>query len=154
MQADAQVLHFFFVHEQITVARHAELVATQHFHAREQFTDMRMQDGRKEHETVWTTGNFRRHQNGARQHARSLHDGLGRVAPESVFALQFDGKVQALVEYARKRMRGVEPDGRQHRHDFTQKEILYPGLLRSIPVGAAQEFDALLRECRDKLIVE
>ena len=144
LQADAQVLHFFLVHEQVAVARHAELVTAQHFHAGKQLADMRVQDGRKEHETVRTTRDFRRQQDGARQHARRLHDGLGRVAPESVLALQLDGKIQALVEHARERMRRIEPDRRQYRHHFAQEKILDPGLLRFIPVRAAQELDALL----------
>ena len=154
LQADAQVLHFFLVHEQVAVARHAELVTAQHFHAREQFADMRVQDGRQEHETVRTAGDFGRQQDGARQHARRLHDGLGRIAPERILALQFDGEIQALVEHARERMRGVEPDGRQHRHHFAQEEILDPGFLRFVPLGAAQELDALLGQRRDEFVVE
>ena len=80
------------------------------FMPREQFTHMRMQDGRKKHEAVRATGDFGRQRDGPRQYARRLHDGLGRIAPEGILALQFDGEVQALVEYARERMRGIEPD--------------------------------------------
>ena len=37
-----QIVGFFFVDEQIAVARDAELVAVDHFHAGKQFRDMRM----------------------------------------------------------------------------------------------------------------
>ena len=154
LQADAQVLHFFLVHEQVAVARHAELVTAAHLHAGKQLADMRMQDGREEHEAVRATRYLRRHQDGSRQHARRLHDGLGGVAPESVLALQFDRKVQALVEHARERMRRVETDGRQYRHHLAQEKILDPGLLRFIPVRAAQELDALLRQGGNEFFVE
>jgi hypothetical protein len=42
-QRRAQVLHLFLVHEQLAVARHAELIGIHHLHAGEQFRDMRVQ---------------------------------------------------------------------------------------------------------------
>src|SRR3989338_2063859 len=112
VQAEAQVFHFLLIHEQVAVARHAELVTAEHFHAGKQLADMRMQDRGKEHEAVLAAADFRRHQDGARQHARGLHDGARRIAPESILALQLHGKIQALVEHARKGVRRIESDRR------------------------------------------
>ena len=68
--------------------------------------------------------------------------------------MQLDGEIQALVEHARERVRRIEPDRRQYRHHFAQEEILDPVLLRLIPVGAAQELDALLGQRGNELLVE
>src|SRR5512135_331358 len=77
-----------------------------------------------------------------------------RIAPEGILALQFDGKIQALIQHARERMRRIEPDGREHGHHFAQEKILHPGLLVFGPLRAAQEFDALLGQRRHQFFVE
>ena len=69
----------------------------------------------------------------ARQHARRLHDGRARIAAEGVAALQLDGEIQALVEDARERVRGIEPDGREHRHHLAEEVVADPLLLRRRP---------------------
>ena len=44
LQCQAQILHFFFVHEQVAVAGNAKLIAALHLHSGEQLVDMRMDD--------------------------------------------------------------------------------------------------------------
>ncbi|TXT25305.1 MAG: Uncharacterized protein FD134_1116 [Gallionellaceae bacterium] len=154
LQADAQVFYFFVIHEQIAVARDAELVAAQHLHAAEQLSDMRVQDGRQEHEAVLAAADFLRQRDGARQHARRLHDGFGGIAPEGVLALQLHGEVEALVEHPREGVRRVQPDGGQHRHHFPEEKFLDPGALRFVPEGAAQEADTFPLQRGQQIAVE
>jgi hypothetical protein len=77
LQAEPQIFDLFLVHEQIAVARHPELEAAKHFHAAEQFADMRVQNRRKKNEAVFASAYFRRQQNRARQYTRGLHDSAG-----------------------------------------------------------------------------
>ena len=63
---------------------------------------------------------------------------------------QLDGEVQALVEHARERMRGIEADRRQHRHHLAEEVVPDPRLLRGVPVAAAQKPDAFARRARDQ----
>ena len=68
--------------------------------------------------------------------------------------MQLHGKIQALVEHARERVRRVESDRGQYRHHFAEKEIADPGALCFIPVGAAQKLDTLRGECGNDVSVE
>ena len=90
----------------------------------------------------------------ARQDARRLHDGGARIAAEGVAALELDREVEALVEHARERVRGVQPDGREERHHLAEEIVADPLLLRRRPLGAAQEPDAFLRERGKDLLVQ
>ena len=65
----------------------------------------------------------------ARQRARRLHDGELAVAAEGVLALELHDEVEALVQDARERVRGIEAERRQHRHDFLVEMILQPARL-------------------------
>lgn len=88
------------------------------------------------------------------QHPRSLHDGRARTAPESVLALQLDGKVEALVEYAREGMRRVETDRGQHRHHLAEEKSPDPFALFRRPVATADKGDALGRQGGQDFTVE
>src|SRR2546422_242239 len=74
-----QVLDLLLVHEQIRIARDAELVGAEHAHAGEQLAHVSVQDRRQEHERVWPAGDRLRQANEARQRARRLHDRGARV---------------------------------------------------------------------------
>src|SRR6185295_9217124 len=153
LQRQAQILDFFFVNEQVAIARDAELVAALHFHAGEQLTHMCVDDRGEEHKTVIRSGEFTRKPDDAWEQARRLHQRETRVAPESVFARQLHGEVQAFVQNAGKGVCPVKPDWRHDRHDFFQEESFYPGLLLIIPVVAAQETDSFARKLRDQFLV-
>ena len=103
---------------------------------------------------MFAAADLGRHQDGARHHARGLHDGASRVAPEGVLALQFHGKVQALVEHARKGVCRIETDRGQHRHHLAEEKIPDPCLLCFVPLGAAQKLDALPGERGNDVRVE
>ena len=80
-----QVVDFFLVDEQVAVARDAELIAAEHFDAREQLVHERVHDGREQHERAGGAARgWRGHD--ARQRARRLHDGELAVAAERILA--------------------------------------------------------------------
>ncbi len=154
LQRLAQVLHLLLLDEEVGVARDPELVAAQHVHAREELGHLRVQDRCQENEIIRPGGDPLGKPEDARQHARGLHDGGARVAPEGVAAIQLDGEVEALVEDAREGMRGIEADGGEHRHHLAEEVVADPFLLQGIPFGAAQEPDALPGERRQDVLVE
>ncbi len=81
-----QVVDFFLVDEQVAVARHAKLIAAEHFHADEELGDERLDDRRQVDEVALPA--LARHADDARQGAWRLYDGEAGVAPEGVLALQ------------------------------------------------------------------
>ena len=115
---------------------------------------MRMQDRRKKNKTVFAAADLGWHQDRARYNARGLHDCTGRIASERILALQFHGKVQALVQHARERMRRVETHRSQHGHHLAEEKIPDPRFLGFVPLGAAQKFDALRVERGNEVFVE
>ncbi len=153
LQRDAQVLHLFLVDEQVRIAGHAELVAAEHIHAREQFVDMGVQHRGQENVAVVQPGERLRQPDHPRQRARRLDDGIARAAAEGVAAFQLDGEVQALVQHPREGVRRVESDRGEHRHHLAEEVLAYPGALRLVPLRAAQEYDALLGERRHEHVV-
>ena len=48
----------------------------------------------------------------------------------------------------------IQPDRRQHRHDFAEKIIANPLELRFIPLAAPEKTDAFCGQCRQDLPVE
>ncbi len=154
LQRIAQVLDFFLVDEQFTVAGDAELIAAAHAHAGKQLADVGMQDGRKEHEAVFAAGNLLWQQDHAGQGPGRLHDGRVRLPAKGVLAFELHGEVQALVEHARKRMRRVQANGGEHRHQFTEEIAADPLALFLRPVRPAQEADPLAVQVRDQHFVE
>ena len=146
LQRRAQVLDLFLVHVQVAVAGDAELIAAQHLHAGEQLAYVRVDDGGQEHETMVAAGDLARQLDHARQHARRLHQRDPGLAAEGVLAGQLHREVQALVEDARERVRRVEPDRREHRHQLAEEIVLDPVALRTVPLAATQKANALVRE--------
>src|SRR5439155_1392025 len=113
-----------------------------------------VQDRRQEHERVWPAGDRLRQANEARQRARRLHDRGARAAAEGVAAFQLDGEVEALVEHARKRVRRVEADRREHRQELAEEKLADPLALRRVPLLAPRENDAFAGERRQHDVVE
>ena len=154
LQCLLEVLDLLLLDEEVGVARHPELVAAQHAHAREELADVRVKDGREEREVVLAGGHLAREPDHPGQDARRLDDGRAGIAAECVPALQPDREVEALVEHARKRVRGIEPDGREDRHHLPKEELADPLLLPGRPLAAPQEADALCRERRQDRVVQ
>ena len=154
LERGAQVLDLFLVDEEVGVARDAELVATEHVHAGEQFGHVRVQHRGQEDEAVFPIAQLARQPDHAWQRARRLHDGRARVAPEGVAALELDREVQALVEHAREGMRRVQPDRGEHGHHLAQEIVANPGPLRLGPQAAAQEDHAFGLERGQDVVVE
>jgi hypothetical protein len=154
LQRDAQVLHFFVIDEQVGVARDAELVAAEHVHAAEQFTDAGVEHGREEDEAVGDAAQRLGQADYARQRARRLDDGGAGTAAKGVGAFQLDGEVQALVQYPREGMRWVQADRREHRHDFADEVVANPGALLVGPQAAPKEGNPLHFQRGEDHVVE
>ena len=142
LQRDAQILDFFVVDKQIGVARDAELIAAVDVHARKQFADMGVQDGRQENEAIVDPAQLLWQSYHAWQCARGLNNGRAGTTAEGIGTFQFDCKIQTLVEYARKGMRRIQSDRGQHRHHFDHKKLADPFLLCFSPQAAANKLDA------------
>ena len=155
LQRGAQVLHFLFVDEQVAVAGDAKLVAAAHAHAREHLGGMLVQHGGEKDEVLFLAlARLARQLDHARQDARRLHDGGARGAAEGIAPLQFHGEIQALVEHARKGVRRIQADGREHGHHFVEEVIADPGALRFVEVVAAQEAHARFLQLGQDMFVE
>ena len=148
LEPGAQVGDFFLVHEQVRIAGHPELVATQDVHAGEQFSDELVEDGGEENETVFAAGQFLGQADDPGQDPGGLDDGGVGAAAEGVLAFEFDGEVEALVEHPGERMGGVQADGGQHGDHFPHEIAVDPFPLGFVPAGPAQEADALVRPGR------
>ena len=146
LQRDAQVGDFVFIDEQFAVARDAKLVATAHHQMRKQRVDKTLHQRAQQHEAVRIARQRFGHAHEPRQRARRLHDAHHRLAAERVLAFQLDDEVQALVQHARKRMRGIEADRRQHRQQLVLKIIARPVGLRFAPRFHAVKVDAFAFE--------
>ncbi|CFT89483.1 Uncharacterised protein [Bordetella pertussis] len=154
LQGMAQVGDFLFVDEQVAVARHAPLVTAQHFQAGEQFAHEGPQQRGQQDVAVGMAGDLGRHLDQARQRARRLHHGDGRLAAEGIGARQGHDEIQALVVDARKRMRRIQPDRRQQRHDVAIEDLARPLLLLRVPFGGVMQHDALGLQARQDIVVE
>ena len=152
----AQVVDFFVVDEQIAVARHAELVAAEHFHAARTACDTNCCTMPVESKTKCVCRPLDCGQrNDARQRARRLHDREPRIAAECILARQAHDEVQALVLDARKRPRRIEAQRRQHRLDFPLEVVLEPSRCFARPRSCAcDEFDALCAQRRKQHFVQ
>ena len=142
LQRGAQVGDFVLVDEQIAVARDAELMAAFGRESWEQFTGEAQHERAEQHEAVRQGGEPWRHGNQPGQGARGLDDGEFGVASEGVFAFEFDGEVQALVEHAWERVCGIEPDRREDRHEFAQEVVAGPFDLGVVPLAGRVKRDA------------
>src|SRR5205085_10140259 len=145
LERRVQVLDLLLVHEEIGIARHAELVAADHVHAGEELADVRVQDRGEEDERVLGARVRARQADDARQRARRLHDRGARAAPEGIASLQLDGEVEALVQHAREGMGRIQPDWGQYGQELAEEVIADPLLLRAAPFLAPRKDDALAR---------
>ena len=150
-----QVVHFFVVDEQVTVARHAKLPGAFDFHAAEQLCDEGRDDRRQEHEIrfAWCIAALRQADD-SRQGARHLHHRELRVTAESVLAGQTHDEVQALVLNSRKRARRVEAQRRQHRFHFLREIFGKPGALCWCERARVHELDSVGFERREDQLIE
>ena len=81
-----------------------------------------------------------------RQEPRRLDRGDRGLATERVAAGELDDEIEALVGHLRKRMRGIEPDRRQHGLHFALEIVGHPRALRGIAIVVPQQADAGLRQ--------
>src|SRR3546814_19111088 len=71
------------------------------------------------------------------QRARRAHERQVAAAAERVLALEHDDEVERLVEDLRERVRRVQAERRQHRHDLLAKVRAQPSGLARVPRLAA-----------------
>ena len=77
----------------------------------------------------------------ARQAARHFDNRDARLAA-TAFALEFGNEMQALVGHCGERMRGVKPDGCEHRCDLAREGGLHPAPLRGRQVRSAHQMNS------------
>ena len=154
LQRLPQVLHFLLVEPEVGVARHAELRVADDLAPAEQLVQVRVDDARQQDERVVGAGDRARQHDDARQEARRLDRGDRGLASERVAAGELDDEIEALVGDLRKRMRGIEADGRQQRLHFAPEIIGHPRALLGIAVAVPQQADAGLRQRRQDRLVQ
>src|SRR5690554_5906947 len=89
-----------------------------------------------------------------RQRPGNLHNSATGAAAKGVLAVEFDDKVKAFVENARKRMGRVQPDGAEQGHHFRGEVFVQVVNMPVVPLVAAQHLDALFAQQRQQLVVE
>ena len=94
-----------------------------------------------------------RHADDPRQRARRPHQGQMAFVTEGVAALQHHRDVQRLVEDARKGMRRVQPQRRQHRQHLMLEIALQPALLARRPLPAGEDVDLFVFQLRADLLL-
>ena len=153
LQGLAQIGHFLFIDEQITVARDAERMAAAHLDAGEQFACIAHHHRGQQDEFVRAKlgGGQRDH---ARQHTRRLHNRQRRFASKSIGTGQFGDDVQTFIEHARKRVRRVQPDRGEHRQYLFLKIAARPRFERRRPLRAVENADAGFVERRQNRLIE
>ena len=150
-----EVVHVFVVDEQIAVACDSKLIAAVDLHPREQLVDERVDHRRQEDEVRLARALDRhRQRDQTRQRARRLHDRAMARAAERVAAVQAYDEVQALVQNARDRPRGVERRRAQDRHDLRSEVLLEPLPLRGRPIVATHEANSFVAQRGDELVIE
>ena len=155
-QGQREVVDVVLVQDQLGVAGHPELVRAQHGHAREQFVDEGRQQRAEEHEVVAgvAVAVGIGQADDPRQRARRAHDRHVALAAEGVAALQQHHHVQRLVEDLRERVRRVQRQRRQHRHDLVAEMLAQPRGLLGRPLLALQQADALVPQRGADFLVE
>src|SRR5215469_13928310 len=154
LQRFAQVLDFFLVDPQVRISRDSELRVAHYVAPGEQLVQVRMHDRGQQHEGVIRPGDFRRHLDHPRHHARRFDDRDARLAAERILSRQLDDEIETLVDHLRERVRGVEPDRRQQRSDLALKILRGPGTLRGVALGMTQHADAGRCQRGQYLLVE
>src|SRR3546814_9878462 len=102
----------------LRVAGDAELVRALDLHSREHLRDELGEHRGQENEVMFAAGDLLRQLDDARQRARRAHERQVAAAAERVLALEHDDEVERLVEDLRERVRRVQAERRQHRHDL------------------------------------
>ena len=97
---------------------------------------------------------FRRQCDHTRQHPRRLHNRQACRAAKCIDTLQLNHDVQALVEDARKRVRGIQPDRRQHRQNLLFKVAPRPAIEFCAPLRAKQNRHTAFFQSRQDRVVE
>ena len=154
LQSAQQVFDFLVVHEQVAVARDAELITAHDLHAGEYVVDVRVDDRRQKDELMRPVSKVLRDIDHARQRPRRLQDGDDTVPAEGVGPLQRNEEVETFVQDAGERMRRVEADGAQHGQQLAVEKPPHPGCLAGIPFATFEEVDALFGELRDQFFTE
>ena len=149
----AQVVDFFVVDEQVAVARDAELVAAEHFHAGEQLGDELLHDAGQQHEALVAV--FFGQRDDARQRTRRLHDGEAGVAAEGVLAGEAHDEIQALVLDARETgAPGRAPSGDSTGSTSRSKYCSSHCAVAVVPVARASSSMPWWRKRRQQHVVE
>ena len=79
----------------------------------------------------------------ARQHAGHLDDGNAVGAAQCILPAQLDDEVQRFVGHLRKRVRRIQADGQQQRHDLAPEIVADPAALLGRALGMRHDADAL-----------
>ncbi len=151
-QRQGEVLDLFLVHHQLGITGHAELVGPLDFHAREHLIDESRQHRGQEHEGL-RAAELLRQLDDARQRARCTHDRQVPGAAKRVGALEHHHDVQRFVEDLRERVRGIQAERGQHRHDLVAEIRAQPAFLAVVPGVPAEYVDACLVQRRAQRFV-
>ena len=129
-------------------------MAAFHRHAAKQLVHIFMHDGRQKHKAILAIANAFRQPNRAGQNARRLHDCHARSASKRILAIQFHHKIQRFIQRARKRMRGIQPNGRENGQQFAVEIIFNPLALLVCPLLAAVEHNVFFRQRGQQFLVK
>src|SRR6056297_3078347 len=138
----------------VGVTGQPELIATFHFHAGEEFIGMGVDHGRQEHQVLATIADIVRQPHQTRKRTGSRHNRHAGFPAEGILAIQFNDEVQAFVHQAWKRVRGIQPDGADHRQDLVFEVVANPLRLLRCPLPTADEVNVLLLHLGNQHIVQ
>src|SRR3546814_8317766 len=99
---------------------------------------------------MFAAGDLLRQLDDARQRARRAHERQVAAAAERVLALEHDDEVERLVEDLRERVRRVQAERRQHRHDLLAEVRAQPYGLARVPRLAAEYAPARVGQRTDE----
>ncbi len=113
-----------------------------------------MQHIRQEHKLMLGAGIGGGYANDPGQRTRRLHQRHVCLAAKGVNTFQADGKIQAFVEDARKRMHRIQSQRAQHRHQLAQKVLVQPLFLLLGPLLTPDHTNVFLRQSGQQNLVE
>ena len=150
-----EVLGLFFVHEEVRVAGDAKLVAAAGFHAWKQVVNVSVDYARQEDKIIRAcAANVRWNLDQSWQCTRRLHNGKPGIAAKGILAGQGNHEIERFIEYSRKRMGGVKPDGRQDREQLGCEVLAQPFVLLGGPFRATQKANFFLLQSGHHNLVE
>ena len=154
-QRPDQVVDLLVVQIEVAVAGDPELVTAVDGQPGKELVGEVMNDGRQKYEIRSTgAGQVRGEPNEPRQRPGRLNDGAMPLAAEGVLSVQADDEVEALVENARYRARGIEGRWAEHRHHFGVKVVLEPTALFVAPFVPPNEPNAGPGKLRNEIAVQ